>query len=268
VITLLTDFGLADTYVGQLRGVILQIAPAARIIDLTHQVPPQDVGWGAVQLDRCVDAFPPDAIHIAIVDPGVGSERSLVAVETPCGRFVAPNNGILAPTLRRHSPTLIVQLTNRAYWRDCISNTFHGRDILAPVAAHWLLGSDPALFGPRLSGSQLADLPAARPECFAGGFRGRVELIDSFGNLLTNLPLGSLTDLQRKNSIVELADRRISGVDRCYSDRPAGTLMALGDSCDRLEIAVSEGSAARETGTRVGTAVVLRIPIDPTHDCG
>src|ERR1700685_2767838 len=199
IITITTDFGLSDSYVAQMKGVILGISPQARLVDVTHQVPRQDCAAASAILADVVDAFPPGTIHLVVVDPGVGTKRRAVAVETiaeakPGGeasgpRFVAPDNGVLTDVLQRHRIRRAVRLSETRFWATDVSNTFHGRDIFAPVAAHWSTGVDLAEFGPPLM-LPLIQLPVSRPTVHDGEIRGEIVRTDSFGNLITNIDSG------------------------------------------------------------------------------
>src|SRR5690349_1490470 len=142
IITLTTDFGERDSYVAQMKGVILAINSQAQIVDVTHAIGPQDVARGARIIEEIAGVYPAGSIHVAVVDPGVGSERALLAAEAAGQRFLAPDNGLLSPLFRRFGPERVHRLANERYWRRPVSATFHGRDILAPVAAHWSRGAD------------------------------------------------------------------------------------------------------------------------------
>ncbi|HMF13947.1 MAG TPA: SAM-dependent chlorinase/fluorinase, partial [Gemmataceae bacterium] len=184
IITLTTDFGEESPYVAAVKGVILSVNPAARIVDLSHQVPPQDVRHAAFLLAECIPYFPPEVIHLVVVDPGVGSERALLYLEIDGHRMLAPDNGCW--TLVKGTIQRVVRLAEPKYWRPEISSTFHGRDILAPVAAHLSLGVNPALLGPQVEGWEKLELPAWTD--YANGVGGEVIFVDHFGNLITNVP--------------------------------------------------------------------------------
>ncbi|MDQ3809475.1 MAG: SAM-dependent chlorinase/fluorinase, partial [Chloroflexota bacterium] len=201
IVTLLTDFGLRDTFAGQVRGAILSVAPSCEIVDLTHHVAPQDVLGGAIQLWCAVEVFPSGTIHLAVVDPGVGSSRRAVAARAARGDvLVGPDNGLLAPALDRLGGTVAaVELTDRSFWRPAPSTTFHGRDIFGPVAAHLALGVALECLGPAVELARPFSLPPPR------GLDGQVLAVDGFGNLLTNLPASTLPP----RFVVELGGRRI-----------------------------------------------------------
>ncbi|MBI3864146.1 MAG: SAM-dependent chlorinase/fluorinase [Planctomycetia bacterium] len=252
IVTLTTDFGTADSYVAQMKGVILATNAAARIVDVTHSVPPQDVAQAARVLAEIVPAFPAGTIHVAVVDPGVGSRRRLLAAEAAGQRFLAPDNGLLASVFARWSPERICELVERRFWRDPVSATFHGRDILAPVAGHWSLGIDVAEFGPAVCRESLVSLPVSKPIRDNDGLIGRVEFADSFGNLVTNI---AATDLPGTVAWITLGGHKINGLSRCYADVASGTVLALIGSSGRLEMAINGGSAANELNVVPGAEV-------------
>jgi hypothetical protein len=185
VITLTTDFGTASPYVAALKGVILDIQPEAALLDLTHQIPPQDIHHAAFFLAEAIPYFPSAALHLVVVDPGVGTNRRLVYVEAGPHRLLAPDNGVLSWLHQRYPPRRAIHLTETHYWRPEVSATFHGRDILAPVAALVSRGLDPGQLGPEAGPLVPLALPA--PSRIADTLHGEVVFVDHFGNLLTNL---------------------------------------------------------------------------------
>lgn len=257
LITLLTDFGRFDSYVAQMKGVILGMAPRATIVDATHEIPPGDIRLGALALDDMVDAFPPETIHVVVIDPGVGSRRALIGVEAAGQRFLAPDNGVLTEFLTRCAPRRLHQLTEVRFWRQPTSTTFHGRDILAPIAAHWVCGADLSEFGPPLAPERLIQLPAILPQREGATWRGEVVAVDHFGNLITNLRSDAIPELSRSNGIVTLGSHQIDGISRFYAERAPGSLVALIGSSNRLEVSVNGGSAARQLG--IGRGATIRV---------
>lgn len=268
LITLLTDFGETDGYVAQLQGVILGINPQARIVSISHAVPPQDVRRGAQLLSEVVDAFPVGTIHVAIVDPGVGSDRRIVGVEMGGQRFVAPDNGLLGDVASRYRPDRIHELTDARFRRHPTSSTFHGRDIMAPAAAHWSRGIDLAKFGPERG--ELVMLPSDSKEPIVlrgpddpGSARaplvGQVDWVDRFGNLITNIVCPEPPQARWESLQIELGGRCIVGIDPYYSAQPPGSLMALVGSSGRLEVAINGGNAASELKLRRGAVVRVEI---------
>jgi S-adenosyl-L-methionine hydrolase (adenosine-forming) len=263
IITLTTDFGLSDSYVAQMKGAMLSIAPDATLVDVTHDVFRQDCAAASAILADAVGAFPPGTIHLVVVDPGVGSERRAVAVETTADgdangpRFVGPDNGVLTGVLQTFSVRRAVQLTERRFWRRTVSHTFHGRDIFGPVAAHWSRGVDLSEFGPPLE-TPLVALPADRPVVAGDEIQGRIVRTDSFGNLISNIDESLLPKSDREQLVVELGTQRIQGIARYYGEKPPGELLALVGSSGRLEIAVCQGHAGEILAAWSGDAVTVK----------
>lgn len=266
LITLTTDFGLDDAFVGVMKGVILRINPAARIVDLNHNVGPQNVREGAFVLATAYPYFPEDTVHLAVVDPGVGTGRRPIAVATPKGLFVAPDNGLLSYVLddmerlggesRLHplpstpSPSVHAYvLTERRFWLHRISATFHGRDIFAPVAAHLSLGVPIEQLGAPIAA--LESFPISRPARIdAGTLIAHVVYVDRFGNLITD---ARLEDLPPPPVSITIRGRTIAGLSANYAE--GGPLVALADSSDRLEVALRNGDAAKKLKAGVGEEV-------------
>jgi hypothetical protein len=246
LITLLTDFGLRDTYVGQVKGAILAIAPTATIVDLTHAVPPQDIQAGAFYLWSAVEACPPGSVHVAVVDPGVGSLRLALAVETIRGDLlVGPDNGLLVPAAERLGGIQrIVELNNPEFWRANTSATFHGRDIFGPVAAHLASGVPLDRVGSPVADLMRLGLPVS------DGRHGEIIHVDTYGNLVTNI---AAADLPAGFQVV-ICDRVVAA-HAYYAAVAPGELIALTGSAGLLEISVRDGSAAQVTGAARGTPV-------------
>lgn len=262
IITLLTDFGTEDTYVGVMKGVIASLCPGATVIDLTHEVPPQDIATGAFLLDVSVDYFPEGTIHVAVVDPGVGTARKPIALRTARGFFVGPDNGIFTLVLQRQKLLQAVCLDNPRYHLSSVSATFHGRDIFAPVAAHLAQGVPLEELGTPLTRLQRLPLPRIRVDWL--GIRATIVHIDRFGNAITNLTRADYeawrTRWDVKEPVVEVVSgERLLPICRTYGDVPHGQPLALFGSSERLEIAVNGGSAAQILHLRRGDTVkVLR----------
>ena len=272
IITLTTDFGTADVFVGAMKGVILGINPDAVIVDLTHEVPPQDVRGGAYALGAAWGAFPPTAVHVAVIDPGVGTDRLPIVACGPDGTFVGPDNGTLSHVLARAGawpaeqapfvPTSVAlpagwtafHLTERGYWREPLSDTFHGRDIFAPVAAHLSTGVAPNAMGPALSSVTAFAVP--RPVEADGRVEGCVQHVDRYGNLITNIGRALLSGVAA-GLTVEVGGREVAGLSTSFQG--SGPLVAVIGSGGWLEIAVPNGNAARELGVGIGDAVVVRL---------
>ncbi len=251
LITLTTDFGVVDSYVAVMKGVIFTIAPDARIVDITHQIAPQNVREAAYVLSSAVPYFPPGTVHVVVVDPGVGSARRPIAIQTNSACFVGPDNGVFTSALAAAEQATVVHLQNRAYWRTAISHTFHGRDIFAPVAAHLAAGVPLDALGPPIDDSLLLDL--AQPVRLAGGkLRGEIVHVDRFGNLISNIP-GSW--LAGNDWMIRVAGYTLDGVRSSYAGVAPGQLVALVSSGDTLEVAVCNGNAARMLTVATGEPI-------------
>jgi S-adenosylmethionine hydrolase len=253
IITLTTDFGEDSPYVAAMKGVILGINPAARLVDLSHQIPPQDVQHAAFFLVESIPYFPPEALHVVVVDPGVGSERAILYVELDGHRLVVPNNGCW--TLLPGSTRRVLRVEEPRYRRASVSCTFHGRDIFAPAAAHLSCGLDPSQLGPAILQWQCLDMPSPWP--LGDGIGGEILFVDHFGNLITNIPAARIERPPTMLTIDGQACPDIAWV-RTYADAEPGRLVALVSSSGFVEVAVAQGNAAmRLIGTR-GASIVLR----------
>ncbi len=269
VITLTTDFGSADAYVAVIKGVILSVNPKANIIDITHSVEPQNIAQAAFILNIAYRYFPKHSIHMAIVDPGVGSERRGIILKTPSAIFVAPDNGILSHVINelslneglssQHPPNLeevrlkkgleAVAITDPRFWRYPVSPTFHARDIFAPVAAGLSLGISPYEFGEKIT--SLYAFPSPKPSLDSqDNLVGHILYIDHFGNLITNI---RRTDLPQGGVIIEAAAQHIQGTTRYYEQKEG--LTAIIGSSGYLEISLRDGSAADFLDMIVGDEV-------------
>ena len=257
IITLTTDFGTGSPYVAAIKGVILSINPQVTLVDVTHDVRPQDVRHGALILDDVTDRFPADAIHLAVVDPGVGTDRKILVAEIGRRLYVAPDNGLLSRLARRTPPSDVRELAEPRYWLDSVSATFHGRDVMAPVAAHLSLGLDPEKLGPPLAKLVMLDWP--EPVVSSGEIEGEILDVDSFGNLITNVDAALLAPLPAGRPVrVRLGEHEVEGIRSTYGDGPDAALIALVGSTGRLELAIVGGSAAATLGTRIGDPVIVR----------
>ena len=269
IITLTTDFGWRDHYVGAVKGVILGICRNATIVDLSHHVPAQDVVHGSFVIGEAHRSYPNDTVHLCVVDPGVGTDRRAVALITPYGRFVGPDNGILTRVVRAlwdkgraypasRDPELVplpegcqaYVLDEQSFWRHPVSNTFHGRDVFGPVAAHLARGVEPAALGSPTD--VLTAMQGPPPKVLPGSIEGAVIYVDSFGNLVTNIAGESVGT---RPLVLNIAGRRVRGPMRTFADSEG--LMALVGSFGYLEVALSGGSAARELGIDTGEPVCL-----------
>jgi S-adenosyl-L-methionine hydrolase (adenosine-forming) len=256
IITLTTDFGTGSPYAAAMKGVILSINPAATLIDISHDVPAQDIVRGALVLEDTTPWFPSDTIHVAVVDPGVGTQRSILYARIGPQQYIAPDNGLLGRLMVRAQPSMVLRLTDPQYWLAEVSHTFHGRDILAPVAAHLSLGLDPRRLGPPAGQLDRLDLPL--PRVVDEKIRGEVILIDTFGNLVTNISDEFLAGKPNDNRVcVVCGIYETFGIYHTYAEQAQGMLVALIGSAGRLELAITGDNAAARMGVSVGTPVVV-----------
>ncbi len=255
IITLTTDFGIKDGFTGVLKGVIWGICPEVHIADITHSISPQNILEGAFALGRAYAFFPSGTIHVAVIDPGVGTQRRPIAARLGMHFFVGPDNGLLTSLYNDAAksgwPIEVVNLTNERYWLSDVSHTFHGRDIFAPVAAHLAKGVPLFDLGQVLKDPVRLTMPEA--EKTPAGWRAHVTVVDTFGNLTTDLPASYLA--KRENVIFRLRDRVVNGLVSSYAEHQSGDLVALVDSENYIEIAIVNGSAAYNLGAHVGDLV-------------
>ena len=254
LITLTTDFGEASPYVAALKGVILGINPHAQVLDLTHLISPQDIRATSFFLASSIPYFPPIAIHVVVVDPGVGTSRALLYVEIGQHRLLVPDNGCWTELAHRlPAPPRVIRLSEPRYWRQRISATFHGRDILAPVAAWLALDLDPGRLGE--PAADWTDLRLPSPEVAADHLTGEVIFVDHFGNLITNIPGDVVEELAGRTLRITVGSNIVPRLVRAYGDAPAGSLVALVSSAGTLEVAVPHGSAASQLKQGAGARV-------------
>jgi len=263
IITLLTDFGTRTEYVGLMKGVILSINPSAAIVDLTHQIDSQDIEQAAFTIHSSYDYFPEGTVHLVVVDPGVGSERAILALEMQKQFFIAPDNGVLTLLFGEGNITSLIRLTNSSYFLTSVSRTFHGRDIFAPVGAHVAGGVALRKLGPDMDLQDavcLADLYARISE--NGEVVGKIVSIDDFGNLITNIDLKNLSEFyragQEKKTKVQVGPHVIKGILETYGSVQSKTPVALIGSRGYLEIAVNKGNAAFILKAAKGDSVLVR----------
>ncbi len=255
VIALLTDFGLKDPYVGVMKAVIAGINPKVQIIDISHNIPPQDILEGAFVLYTSYKYFPKDTIFVTVVDPGVGTRRRIVCVKTKRHTFLAPDNELLSLVLNKEKAFLTVEVTNSKYFLPEVSSTFHGRDIFAPVAAHLSKGLKPTKLGRRIDDLHLFSLPGP-VTVESGVLEGEVIHIDRFGNLITNIDRAWAEALTHVKSIT-IKDKKIPRISSTYQDGQIGELLALFGSSGYLEISVNMGSSREVLGCTRGDKVVV-----------
>ena len=256
VITLLTDFGTADYFVAAVKGVILTINPQVSLVDITHEVPPQDIESGAFTLLTCYNDFPPGTIHVAVVDPGVGSVRRGIVVRAGSHYFVGPDNGLFSYICDCESSCEVFELKSEKYFRPSPSPSFHGRDVFAPVAASLSTGVKPEQFGPRIKDEvRLAPLAPVKDQ--DGSLRGRIIHIDHFGNCITNFTRSDIPNSPR----VELRVKRriIRTVRKFFADGPSDDLFAIWGSAGFLELSLNGGSAATLLRAHRGDPVIASV---------
>jgi len=255
ILTLTTDFGLKDGFVGTLKGVIWGICPEAQIADISHTIAPQNVLEGAFTLWRAYSFFPAGTVHLAVVDPGVGTQRRPLAMQAGKWYFVGPDNGLFTPVLADAEKNgwlvEIFHLTNKDYWLPNVSYTFHGRDIFAPVAAHLAKAVPLTKLGEAIHDPVRLQMP--HPEKTKDGWRAHVTVVDVFGNCTTDLPAAELTEHDKVT--FRLRGYDIHDLVTSYGHCQPGELVALVDSENFVEIAAVNGSAARELGAQVGDVV-------------
>lgn len=253
-IALLTDFGLKDGYVGIMKGVIAEINPNLPMIDLTHHIPPQQIWAARFCLMNAYPYFPKDTVFLAVVDPGVGSQRRSVAIECSQGYLVGPDNGLFSGILKQYRAKKAVSLTNTDYWRvHDVSLTFHGRDIFAPVAAYLASGVPLEALGEEISINSLKDILLESPQITDDNIQGSIQYIDHFGNLITNILPHHIQD---KNWSIVINNQRIqSGLT--YSDVDLGEMITLIGSHGWIEIAINGGNAQEKLQVKWGDKVTI-----------
>lgn len=258
VITLMTDFGTRDHYVGVMKGVILNINPHAQIVDITHTVPPQDIEGAALLIDTAYRYFPSGTIHLIVVDPGVGSHRRAIICQTETAHFICPDNGILTHILHNEEHIRTVSVENSAYFLPQVSTTFHGRDIFAPVAAHLSRGVSMDKLGNPITDP--IQLPIPEPKVMNEVIVGHIIWIDTFGNLVTNISQEMLELWAGEDGVViHAGNARIAHLNHSYAESAVGELLAIIGSSDRLEISINQGDAAQVLGLKRGDEITVCI---------
>ncbi|MFC1553504.1 S-adenosyl-l-methionine hydroxide adenosyltransferase family protein [candidate division KSB1 bacterium] len=256
IITLLTDFSSSDGYPGIMKGVILDIDPDAKIIDVTHDIPKWDIRSAAFVLLYAYEYFPRGSIHVCVVDPGVGSDREIIILETPDHLFIAPDNGLLSLIFEKEENYKVYIIDPELDIFGNISNTFHGRDIFAPTAAYLSLGENIMDFGEIYSEFKTDLIPG--PVINRELITGEIVYVDSFGNLISNI---KRTDIEkfhkRKNIQIEISDQKISGLKKSYDSAGKGEILALISSSDFLEIACCRCSASEILSVKIGAKIRL-----------
>jgi S-adenosyl-L-methionine hydrolase (adenosine-forming) len=256
IVTLLSDFGQRDGFVGIVKGIVLGICPGATIVDLSHDVPPQDVTGGALILASAVGYFPDHTVHLAVVDPGVGTARRPILVETERFVLIGPDNGLLSVAADAAPVRRVIHLDRPEFFSPSPSHTFHARDVFAPVAGHCARGVECASLGSPLDGFARLSLPAVRR--LEDALEGQVIHIDRFGNLMCNIRREDLSGFREPELSISIGGVQIAGISPHYSAVREGKPVALWNSWGRLEVAVRNGSAVRHLRTRNGDRVQVK----------
>src|SRR5215472_9311352 len=257
ILTLPTDFGLSDHYVGAMKGVILGICPRAQIVDISHEIAPFEITEGAYTIAQAYRCFPKKTVHVVVVDPGVGTARRPILMEAAGQCFIAPDNGVLAMIYGRE-PHKIRLISNEKYFRQPVSRTFHGRDIFAPVAAHLASRVTPAQFGKRIEDylKPVFDKPQRAGK---RTWNGQILKIDRFGNIITNFRADEFPNLEIQNVVFSVGPQEVSVIARNYAETGPGELFAIVGSSGYYEVSIAQGSAAKRIGCAVGGPVELTV---------
>lgn len=253
IITLTTDFGKNENYIAVMKGVILSINPKAQIIDITHSISPYNIKEGAFILSCVYGYFPKGTVHVVVVDPGVGSSRKALAIQTSNYYFLAPDNGVLSYAIEKEKIQKIISLENKKYFLKKISSTFHGRDIFAPVAAHIALGVNIAKMGKAISEIKKIPFPLVRINKTKKEIimEGEIVFTDSFGNMISNISKDIFVKSFNCKQVKVFAGKNLIGdIKKSYSDVPKGRALAIWGSYEYLEISIREGSAFRKFGCK------------------
>lgn len=257
LISLTSDFGYKDPFVGTMKGVILRINPLATVVDVSHGITPQDVLAGALALGSAVPFFPPHSIHIAVVDPGVGTTRRPILIQTADAFFIGPDNGVLSLAVADAKILNVVHLSNPDYYLEPTSTTFHGRDIFAPAGAYLSTGVPCEELGTAVNDFERISWPSVLKE--GKSLSGSVVYVDGFGNLITNIHETDLQSWPRSQLEIGLGSKKIRGLTTSYSAAGAGALLALINSWGLLEIACCNGNARADTGADIGSNVTVTL---------
>jgi S-adenosylmethionine hydrolase len=255
-LTLTTDFGLSDHYVGTMKGVILGICPQAQIVDISHGVTPFEIGEGAYVIAQAYRYFPKKTVHVVVVDPGVGTARRPVLMETAGQFFVAPDNGVLSMVMVREEGAKFRLISNAKYFLPKVSTTFHGRDIFAPVAAHLASGVPAARMGKRIEDYLKPGFEKPHREG-KHTWMGRILRIDRFGNVITNFHVDDFGDLALRSFSFAFGPVAVTATARNYAERAPGELFAIAGSSGYYEVSLSQGSAAKAIRCEPGASVEL-----------
>jgi S-adenosylmethionine hydrolase len=259
IVALLSDFGLKDPYVSEMKAIILSISPQTRIVDITHEIEKFNIRMGAFVLASAAPYFPSNTVHVAVVDPGVGTKRRPVIIETERSFYVGPDNGLLMLAAHKEGIITVYNIVNPKYMLSKVSRTFHGRDIFAPAAAHLAAGTSPSEFGPEILDYVFPEF--VKPQTKKGEVMGEVLHIDGFGNIITNISAGDLESAgfrKRNHLLVRLGGKTLT-LQFCsaYGEVPDGNALAIIGSSDFLEVAVNQGSADKLFRTKVGSPIQI-----------
>lgn len=260
IITLTTDFGLSDPYVAMMKGVILSVNPSARLVDITHHIPAGSVLETALLIREASPFFPKGTVHVAVVDPSVGSDRRPIGIETESYTFVGPDNGVLWPVTQQEPKAKVVHLTEKSYFLPHVTRTFHGREIFAPVAAHLSLGIDLLKMGTLITDPVPLDVPEPfeKEDCLYG----RIIRVDHFGNLITNIRAKALADfLKSAEPLIQVGNLSLERLTETYAKAERGAPLALINSAGLLEVAVNMGRASEALGVRVGDIIGMLVKV-------
>ncbi len=261
IITLLSDFGLKDPYVAEMKAVTVSICPDATIIDISHQVRKFDIRMGAFILAQAAPYFPKGTIHVAVVDPGVGTKRRPIIIEAKNCLYVGPDNGLLMLAAQREEKSRIYEIANPAFMLEKVSTTFHGRDIFSPAAAHLAKGTPPADFGSEIFDPVTPSF--AKPLIRKGKIGGEVIHIDGFGNVITNITPRDLRKIgleQGRSLLLRLGDEDLTlRFCTAYSEVPRNTPLAIVGSSEFLEVAVNQGDASKTFKAKTGDKTVIEV---------
>ena len=262
IITLTTDFGLTDIYVGEMKGVIFQINPQAQIVDITHSIPSQNLFSAAFQINNVYQYFPAGSIHIIVVDPGVGSQRRSIVCQTEKATFVCPDNGICTKIFEQEELIRAIEITNLNFCLPQVSRTFHGRDVFAPVAAYISCGISLTDLGPEISNITMLSIP--QPKITEDRIIGEVIWIDHFGNAITNVSMKSFkSTFFNAKFAIQIAGMEIDRLSSFYSESDVGSTLALVNSSGNIEIAVNQGSASSILNIKVGERILFLKILSP-----
>jgi S-adenosylmethionine hydrolase len=258
ILTLTTDFGLADHFVAAMKGVILSIEPRATIVDISHEIAPYSIPEAAFALSQTYACFPPKTIHVVVVDPGVGTARRPILAQAAGQYFVAPDNGVLSLVYAREEHQ-VRAITAARYFRQPVSRTFHGRDVFAPVAAHLARGVAPARFGKLITDYATGEFQRPVPSG-ARRWTGLVQKVDRFGNLITNFAVAQFPAIETGAFLLRIGRRRVIACAHNYAQGQPRQLFLIAGSSGYFEVAANQASAAKLTGCGAGAAIKLTAP--------